>query len=220
MRITSHAPLMYAAMVAAALGTLGISGTFVYLMQREGRATAIVYVVMAPFLLMGTFLAWFGGRGLVRAALHGGWQLDLPDGGGVLGQPLRATLIPSRERRPDGEITCRLRCARRTGGGKQRAQITTLWETIWTTQTALIHPRQGLQLTVPMPASGEPTALDRHGGGIFWQLNVAIPSSGATDEQVFDLPVSRFGASTGPREPLHTERVVSKEPGARRVETS
>lgn len=192
MRIKSHAPLMYAAMVAAAAGTLGISGTFVYLMRQEGRATAIVYIAMAPFLLMGTFLAWFGGRGLVRAALYGSWQLDLPDGGGVIGRPLRATLIPSRERRPDGEITCRLRCARRSGGGKQRTEVATLWETTWTTSTALIHPRQGLELTVPIPETGQGTDLDRQAAGIFWQLNVVIPSGGSTEEHVFDLPVSRF----------------------------
>ena len=192
MRIKSHTPLMHVAMVAAAAGTLGISGTFVYLMRQEGRATAIVYVAMAPFLLMGAFLAWFGIRGLVRTALRGSWQLDVPDGGGVLGHPLRATLIPSRERRPDGQITCRLRCARRSGGGKQRTEVATLWETTWTTTTALIHPRQGLELTVPMPESGQPTALDRQAAGVFWQLNVVIPSGGATEEPVFDVPVSRF----------------------------
>jgi hypothetical protein len=192
MRIKSHAPLMHAAMVAAAAGTLGISGTFVYLMRQEGRATAIVYIAMAPFLLMGALLAWFGIRGLVRTALRGSWQLDLPDGGGVIGRPLRATLIPSRERRPDGEITCRLRCAQRSGGGKQRTQIATLWETTWTDRTALIHPRQGLELTVPIPESAQPTTLDRQAVGVFWQLNVVIPSGGATEEPVFDVPVSRF----------------------------
>jgi hypothetical protein len=127
----------------------------------------------------------------VRTALRGSWALDLPAGGGVLGRPLRATLIPSRERRPDGELTFRLRCARRSGGGRQRTEIATLWETTWTNRTALIHPRQGLELTVPIPESGQPTALDRHAAGVFWQLNVVIPSGGATEEPVFDLPVSR-----------------------------
>ncbi len=67
MRIKSFMPGIYVGMAAAAVGALGLSGTFVYLARQDGRDTWLVYFVMAPFLLTGLLLAFFGLR---RLSVH------------------------------------------------------------------------------------------------------------------------------------------------------
>ena len=93
-------PGLYVGMAVASLGALGLSGTFVYLARQSGRDTWVVYLVMAPFLLTGLLLAFFGVRGLGRLALYDTWILDVPAGGVVLGQPCAVTLHPTRARTP------------------------------------------------------------------------------------------------------------------------
>lgn len=178
-------------MAAAAVPTLGLSGTFVYLMRQEGRDSWFVYAAMAPFLLAGLLLAFFGLRALIRIVVRGTWQLEVPDGGGVLGRPLKATLFTARERRPTEAITCRLRCIRivRNSQKSARSSVDTLWEKSWTTASAVIQPQLGLALDLPLPATGEPSQMDRTGSGVQWQLNVVVTSQGLTEEPVFDLPV-------------------------------
>jgi hypothetical protein len=195
MRIKSHAPLMHLGMTAAGILTLALIGTYFYLMWAAGRASILVYFFVAPFMLMGSLLAFFGGRSFIRLAWLGSWQLEVPDGGGVLGQPLRATLFPRRAVTPSGELQCRLRCiriVRQQGRSSSSSNITTLWHSSWTLQSATIHPTLGLELSLPLPATGNPTEVDRQSGsGITWQLNVVIPSQGSSEEPVFDLPVRR-----------------------------
>jgi hypothetical protein len=169
-----------------------LSGTFVYLMRQEGRDAWFVYVVMAPFLLAGVLLGFFGLRALLRIIVRGSWQLEVPDGGGVLGRPLKATLFPARERRPTQALACRLRCIRsvRNSQASARNNVDTLWEESWTTASAVIHPQLGLVLDLPLPATGEPSQMDRTGSGVQWQLNVVVTSQGLTEEPVFDVPVA------------------------------
>ncbi len=195
MRIKSHAPWMYVGMTAAGLITLTMMGIFGYLMRQQGRDSWVLYAFLSPFVLMGAFLAYFGGRFLVRLAMTGSWQLDVPGSGGELGRPFDVTLFPSRTRVPSGELTCHLRCIRihklaSRGSSAGRSDIKTLWETTWTTRAGTIHPNIGLPLSLPLPDSGEPSNMDsRTGSGTQWQLNVVVPTRGFKDESVFDLPV-------------------------------
>ena len=195
MRIKSHAPLMYVGMAAAGVITLIFMGTFGYLMRQQGRDRWFLYVFLSPFVLMGAALAFFGGRFLLRWARLGSWQLDVPGSGGELGRPFEVTLFPSRTRTPSGELTCHLRCIRivklaSQGSSAGRSSTTTLWETTWTRPAGTIHPNIGVPLSLPLPASGEPTNISpQSGAGTQWQLNVVVPTGGANDEAVFDLPV-------------------------------
>lgn len=194
MRIKSHAPLMYAGMTVAGVITLAFMGIFAYLMQQAGRDRWFFYAFITPFVLAGTLLTYFGGRFLLRLARFGSWQLDVPESGGELGRPFTVTLFPTRTRSTTGELTCHLRCIRintsynsRSGS---RSDIKTLWETTWTASAHTLHPSIGLPLSLPLPASGEPTNVDpRTGAGTQWQLNVVVPTKGVKDECVFDLPV-------------------------------
>jgi hypothetical protein len=107
----------------------------------------------------------------------------------VFGQPFEVTLFPTRERVPAGPLTCHLRCIH-ISRTRARADVKPVWESTWTASTALIHPRLGLPLSLPLPDRGEPTNIDRRtGGGVQWQLNVVIPAAGMSEEPVFDLPV-------------------------------
>lgn len=193
MRITSHAPMMYLGMTAAGLLTLGFIGTYLYLMLDAGRGSILLYIFVTPFLLVGSLLAFFGGRTMLRLLWLGSWQLEVPGNGGVFGQPLRATLFPRRAVTPHGELQCRLRCVRfvsRQSSSRSSSSTTTLWEKSWTLPPAPIHPAIGLELSLPLPATGSPTAIDRQSGsGLIWQLNVLIPSAGSSEEPVFDIPV-------------------------------
>ena len=189
MPIKSHVPWMFAGMAAAGLITLAFIGTYIYLMRQADRDVWYLYVLMAPFLLVGSLLAFFGGRTLLRVALWGSWELEVPGQGGVFGQPLDVTLFPARERVPAGPLTCHLRCII-LSRGTDRTDVKALWEATWTASTARIHPRMGLPLSLPLPDRGAPTNLDRRtGAGVQWQLNVVIPSERGSEEPVFDLPV-------------------------------
>ena len=177
MRIKSHVPWMYAGMTAAGVITLAFMGIYASLMRQAGRDRWFFYAFIAPFVLAGTLLIYFGGRFLVRLALFGSWQLDVPGSGGELGRPFAVALFPTRARRPTSELTCHLRCIRinkpHTGSSGGRSVITTLWETTWTAGADAVHPSIGLPLSLPLPASGEPTNVDpRTGAGTQWQLNV------------------------------------------------
>ncbi len=195
MRIKSHAPLVFAGMTAAGVITLAFMGICVYLMRQQGRESWFLYAFLSPFVLMGAALTFFGGRVLVRWAKFGSWQLDVPDRGGELGRPFDVTLFPTRTRVPSGELTCRLRCIRihrlaSQGSSAGRSDIKTLWETTWTIRAGTIHQNIGLPLSVPLPASGEPTNISpQTGAGTQWQLNVVVPTRDFNDEPVFDLPV-------------------------------
>ncbi len=195
MRIKSHAPLMYVGMAAAGAITLAFMGTYIYLMRQAGRDVWFFYAFVSPFVLAGLLLAFFGGRFLLRLALIGSWQLDVPGNGGELGRPFTVTLFPSRTRVPSGALTCHLRCIRIVklalrGTSAGRSDITTLWETTWTTRAGTIHPNIGLPLSLPLPDTGEPSNIDRRtGAGTQWQLNVVVPTRSFKDECVFDLPV-------------------------------
>lgn len=198
MRIKSHAPWMWIGMSVASLVTLGLPLIYLYLMRQEGRDGWFVYLAMAPFLLAGLLLAYFGFRALVRLAVRGSWQLEVPDGGGKLGAPLRATLFPTRDCRPSGELTCQMRCVRiiRNTQAAARGNIETLWSKTWTVPAAVIQPRLGLALDVPLPDHGSPTQLDRSGSGVQWQLNVLVPTQEGSEEPVFDVPI-RAGTRGG-----------------------
>jgi len=195
MRIKSHAPLMYAGMTAAGTITVAFMATYIYLMRQAGRDVWFFYAFVSPFVLVGALLTFFSGRFLLRLALLGSWQLDVPGSGGELGRPFDVTLFPSRTRLPSGELTCHLRCVRivkraAQGSSSGRSDITTLWETTWTVRAGTIHPNIGLPLSLPLPVSGEPSHVDRDtGAGTQWQLNVVVPTRGSKDEAVFDLPV-------------------------------
>jgi len=186
---------MYLGMAAAGTITLAMMGVFVYLMRQQGRDVWFLYVFLTPFILAGALLAYFGGRFLLRRVLYGSWLLDVPGTGGEIGRAFDVTLFPSRTRVPSGELTFHLRCiriVRRTGVGSSggSADIKTLWETTWELNSGPIQPNRGLPLSLPMPATGEPTNMDRRtGSGTQWQLNVVIPTRDFEDQAVFDLPV-------------------------------
>ena len=196
MRVKSHAPTMYLGMAAAGLVTLGFIGTYAYLMWADGRAGVLVAIVVAPFLTVGSALAFFGGRAFVRLAWVRSWRLEIPDAGCALGQPVGVTLFPQRLVIPTGELQCRLRCVRfvprRDRHTASGPNVTTLWQSSWAVPPETIHPTRGLALTLPLPETGGPTVIDRKGGeNVLWQLNVVIHSAGRSEEPVFDLPVRR-----------------------------
>lgn len=169
---------------------------YAYLMWADGRAGILLALVVTPFLLVGSALAFFGVRGFVRLAWSGSWQIEIPDGGCVLGHPVSATLFPRRVVTPTGELQCSLRCVRfvprRDRHSPSGSNATTLWQSAWAMPPATIHPTTGLALTLPFPETGEPTVIDRKGGvNVTWQLNIAISSDGISEEPVFDLPVRR-----------------------------
>lgn len=105
-----------------------------------------------------------------------------------LGTSLSATRL-------SGALACQLRCIRIVKLGSQgssagRSDISTLWESTWTTTVSTIHPRMGTPLKLPLPDSGVPSNIDpRTGAGTQWQLAIAVPTDGSTDNVVFDLPV-------------------------------
>ena len=195
MRIKSHAPLMYVGMMTAGVVTLAFMGIYGYLMRQAGRDGWLFYTFVSPFVLVGSFLTYFGGRFLLRLAMVGSWQLDVQGSGGELGRPFDVTLFPSRTRVPSGDMTCHLRCIRivklsSRGSSAGRSDIKTLWETTWTVPARTIRRDIGLLLTLPLPVSGEPSSIDpRTGAGTQWQLNVVVPTRSFKDESVFDLPV-------------------------------
>ncbi len=192
MRIKSHTSLLHLGMTAASAGALGLPGTFLYLMTAEGRGSLFVYVIMAPFLLVGLLLGFFGIRGLVRLAVWGRWQIEVPEAGGVLGRPLTIRLLPGRVVAPDGELEWRLRCVQTTGASNKqgRSDRVTLWESRWSSRSGTLNPNVGVDMQLPLPDSGNGTRIDRGtGGGIQWQLNVVVPSNGGSEESVFDVPI-------------------------------
>ena len=193
MRIKSQSATWAGIVTLVATITLGFVGTYLFLMWRAGRATWLVYLVTAPFFAVGALLGFFGLRGLMRLLRFGHWHLEVAGSGGVLGQPMRVTLFPGREVTPSGEIQCDLRCLRVTvvnGGKNQSMDTKTLWESSWKVTSSTILKEMGLNLSLPLPESGQATSQDSpSGGGIKWQLTVRIPMPGMSDEPVFDIPV-------------------------------
>jgi hypothetical protein len=189
--------MLYLSLAAASVVTVGLAGTFLYLMWRQGKATIGFTLFLTPFLLMGMSLGFFGTRGIVRLGRYGRWQLDVPDQGGVMGATTRVTFLPQRETTPIGEIQCRLRCVRsartRVHGLQGRSGNPihdTLWEESWSMQTSHIHPDIGLVLVLAFPSTGEQTVVDsRTGSGIQWQLNVVVPTEAYVREAMFEIPV-------------------------------
>jgi len=198
MRLRSDTPILHASLTAASIGTLGLAGTFFYLMWMDGRASVWFTLFIAPFLLMGVLLGFFGLRGLARLARYGTWVLTVPENGGQLGAPLSVSLSPTREVAANGELLCRLQCVRtmawrnRGGGGSARSESTTLWKEEWKLRTGILHPRLGLGLTLPFPDEGLETNVDQTtGSGIRWQLNVVVPTEAFSHEAMFEIPVRR-----------------------------
>jgi hypothetical protein len=172
--------------------TIAFMGTYVYLMWRAGRAGWLVYLVTAPFFLMGAILGGAGLRGLLRLLRFGHWHLEI-SGPGALGRPLRAKLLPRRDVTPAGEIRCDLRCLDVTivnTGKNQRMDTKTLWETSWNVTSPTIPKDEGLSLSLPLPAGARATTQASNGGaGIKWQLTVLVRTRGLSDEPIFDVPV-------------------------------
>lgn len=197
MRIRSHAPWMWIGMAAAGLVTLAMMSIYVYLMHQDGRDRWFVYLFVTPFVLAGLLLTTFGLRALLRHLMHGSWTLEVPDGGGVLGSPIPATLFPRRERRPAGDLTCQMRCIRVIRNPQASANIQALWSRMWTVSAAVIQPATGLALELPIPDEGRATQMDLTASGVQWQLTVVVPSKTASgdaaDQAVFDIPVRRAG---------------------------
>jgi hypothetical protein len=140
MRIKSHAPLMYVGMTAAGVITLAFMGIAVYLAQQQGRDSWVLYAFLSPFVLMGAALTFFGGRFLLRWARIGSWAARRARwwrGSSAVRSPSRC--FPAARRESSGELTCHLRCIRirklaAQGSSAGRSDITTLWETTWTTR--------------------------------------------------------------------------------------
>lgn len=193
MRIKSQSSTWAGIMTAVGTITLVFMGTYLYLMWSDGRATWPVYLVTAPFFAMGSLLGYLGLRGLLRLLRFGHWHLDVPDSGGVLGEPPRVTLLPSRDVTPEGEIECELRClsVKVVNFGKtQRMDTKTLWESSWRVTSSTILREAGLKLSLKVPAAGETTPqASAEGGTVKWQFTVRIPTLGMSDEPVFDVPI-------------------------------
>ncbi len=192
MRIKSQSSTWAGIMALVATLTISFMATYLYLMWQAGRATWLVYLVVAPFFGMGLLLGYLGVRGLVRRLRFGLWHLELA-APGVLGQPLQVALLPGRDLKLTGEIRCDLRCLRVTivsAGKNQRMETKTLWESSWNVTSPTIRKEMGLSLSLPLPSDGEATSQgSRDGAGIKWQLTVLVPAQGMSDEPVFDVPV-------------------------------
>lgn len=200
MRIRSHALGIYAGMTVAGFGALGLPGTLLYLKRAAGEATTILYVFVTPFFLVGVALLVFGTRGVAKGLFGGVWELDVPDAGGMIGQPLTTTLIPPREVRVDGELSCQLRAIARTSRGGGSVDVQTLWQTRWTRPASILHPRMGIAVVLPLPAEGPSTMeFDRGASYNRWQLSVSVPSGGSEEELVFDVPVYGGTGGSSPR---------------------
>lgn len=193
MRIKSHTWTLYAGLTAASLGALGLPGTLLWLKVAEGTGSVLLYVFVTPFLVAGLFMAYFGIRGLFRLVVHGIWELECPDEGGLLGRKLLVRLIPPRVVTPEGTIRCVMRCARTRqlgGGPKARRETITLWETEWSVQSSTLHPQLGLEIEIPLPDTGEPTNVSpQDATGVRWQLNTVVTLGGVEQQSVFEFPV-------------------------------
>ena len=191
MRIRSINSVMHLGMAAASFFTLGLCSIYLYLMAVEGRASVFLVVFLTPFFLFGAVLAFVGFRGLYRRVRYGGWELEIPDAGGVLGRELQATLLPRRSVRPTINLECQLRCVNFVFAGQGRpSQQHELWKTGWTVERTDIHPETGLALTLPLPPTGRPSSESRQEGrATRWQLNVQVVSDVMSEEPVFDIPV-------------------------------
>ena len=88
MRIKSHAPWMWLGMSLASLGTLALPSIYLYLMRQDGRDRWFVYLFIAPFLLVGLLLGYFGLRALLRIVVRG-------SGGKVTGMRMTRTCLPA-----------------------------------------------------------------------------------------------------------------------------
>lgn len=192
MRLRSSLPSLHLGMAAASVGTLGLSGTYLYLMAAEGRASVFLCLFLTPFFLVGAGLGYFGLRGLFRLARYGRWELEVPGSGGVLGRPLPVTLHPGRAVAAAADLQCRLRCVRLVFGRQGvRSSQTVLWQSAWTVPATTLLPQGGLPLTLPLPEDGPVSQRSpQQGTATVWQLNVVVESSGMTEEPVFDIPVS------------------------------
>lgn len=163
-------------------------------------------LLLTPFILIGAGLTVYGIREIVRVAWYGGWVLELPDDGALLGGFVDVTLF-SRRRTvlPQSELTCRLRC-RHTVVYRQQpdglhstvsrqedlVEHVTLWDKSWTVPPSLIGLRTGLTVRMFVPPNIAPSAVDStDGSGVTWQLNVLVPADGITHEALFDIPVRR-----------------------------
>ena len=101
----------------------------IYIKALEGTGPVLLYVFLAPFLLMGLALFFFGIRGLIRLAQYGGWTLRCPDegrddrrapqhpaGSPPRGDAYRSDPVPAQLRG-----TCRLQSTRSSPDGRGRS---------------------------------------------------------------------------------------------------
>jgi hypothetical protein len=196
MRIKAEGPASSLAFIAMAIITGGLPGLLIWFKSAEGPVPFGIYVIAVPFFLIALVLSFLGVRDLVRLARFGRWHLECPDRGGIFGQPLLVTLLPSRTIVPTGELACRLRCVRSIAAGtpgrrSHRVSTATEWETTWSMRAATIHPRIGLAVTVPVPDFGLGTRRDTQTASeVKWQLHVHLPAERVSEDVTFDIPIA------------------------------
>jgi hypothetical protein len=163
-------------------------------------------VYVTPFFLVGVALLVFGARGVAKGLLDGAWELEVPDAGGVLGQPPPAILMPPRQVLLDGELRYQLRAYARTSRGGGSVGVETLWQMKWTLPASMVHPKMRIAIVLPLPGEGPSTMeLDRGASYIGWQLTV----SDAGDRR----PYRRPGRSGSRRSTCRDRRLQSGSSG-------
>ena len=199
MRIRSHSGIMWVSFTAAGAVTLGMVGAFWKLKAAEaGGVPTGLMVFLGVFGFVGLMLLYAGLKGLFGLWRHGTWELECPDGGGVIGQRLPVTIFPAKPMTVDGEVEWRLRCIERQVArfrhrdGTVNTQTTgsTLWETGGKTRVATLTPQHGMTVDLQLPDNGKASREQPTGSSIIWQVNVVVPVPGGSSiESVFDVPV-------------------------------
>jgi hypothetical protein len=198
MRIKSQTTFVAGMLLFLGVVMLAMPVGMIYGTSNDGPVPAGVWIVAALFAPMGMLIAYLSGKQLVQRMRFGRWEVECPDGGGRLGQPLEVKLVPPQVVNPTGEVACNLVCFRSTGvrSSSQRAGSTRgsakLFDTSWTLRAATFHPQVGLPITLPLPEFGLESTRGRK-ATVEWKLSVRIPADGTTHEMEFEIPISEGG---------------------------
>ena len=198
MRIKSQTTFVAAMLLFLGVVMIAMPAGMFYGFSKDGPVPGGVWFIAALFGSLGLLFAYLSAKQLVRRFRFGGWEVECPDGGGHLGQPLEVKLVPPQVVTPTGEVEVNLTCIQSTGSrsSSQRSGATrgtaTLFDTKWSLRPGTLHPQMGLPLTLPLPEFGLGSTRSR-GTNVEWKLSVKVPADGATHDMEFEIPINGVG---------------------------
>ena len=183
----------------ASVVTLAMTATYLLVMRSQDKLGTLVVVVMTPFVLAGLGLAALAVREAVRILRHGTWAVEIPDGGGRVGEPLPVRIYPARLSTATGPMQLTLRCRESTthhSRGTQGSETNTMSRTLGSVEVQLtpgaLDPRSPVAATLDVPHGLPPSSgQNALGVTIAWQLIVEVPTTEGDAFTTFDLPVAR-----------------------------